>query len=94
MSKWTDFRDDVVNIFDVEEITEQMKQDLTKQLVESVLPSVTTVADNFVSKIKEQGKNESGWCKIRDMLVLPLIINGTIYVVEKVLTKTLEKTAA
>lgn len=94
MSKWTDFRDDVVEILDVEEVTEQMKQELTKQLVESILPSVTDVAENFVAKVKEQGKNESGWCKIRDMLVLPLVINGAIYVVDKVLTKTLEKTAA
>ena len=94
MSKWTDFRDDVVEILDVEEVTEQMKQELTKQLVESILPSVTAVADNFVSKVKEQGKNESGWCKVRDMLVLPLVINGAIYVVDKVLTKTLEKTGA
>lgn len=92
MSKWTDFRDDVVEILDVEEVTEQMKQELTEQLVNSILPSVTAVADNFVSKVKEQGKTENGWCKIRDMLVLPLAINGTLYVVEKVLTKTLEKT--
>ena len=94
MSKWTDLRDDVVEILDVEEVTEQMKQELTKQLVESILPSVTAVADNFVTKVKEQGKNESGWCKIRDILVLPLVINGSIYVVKKVLTKNLEKTIA
>ena len=94
MSKWTDLRDDVVEILDVEEVTEQMKQELTKQLVESILPSVTTVADNFVSKVKEQGKVESGWCKVRDMLVLPLVINGTLYIVKKVLTKNLEKTIA
>lgn len=94
MSKWTDFRDDVVEILDVEEVTEQMKLELTKQLVESILPSVTAVAENFVTKVKEQGKAESGWCKVRDMLVLPLVINGSIYIVDKVLTKTLEKTGA
>ena len=94
MSKWTDLRDDVVEILDVDEVTEQMKQELTRQVVESILPSVTTVADNFVSKVKQQGKNESGCCKIRDMLVLPLVINGSIYVVKKVLTKNLEKTIA
>lgn len=94
MSKWTDFRDDVVELLDVEEVTEQMKQELTEQLVSSILPNVKTVAESFVSKVKEQGKTESGWCKIRDMLVLPLVINGTLYVVEKVLTKTLEKTIA
>ena len=92
MSKWTDFRDDIVESLQVEEVTEQVKQNLTKQIVESILPSVKTVVDGFTAKIKEQAKAETGWCKIRDMLVLPLVINGVIYVVETVLTKTLEKT--
>lgn len=92
MSKWTDFRDDIVESLQVEEVTEQVKQNLTKQIVESILPSVKTVADGFTAKIKEQAKAETGWCKICDMFVLPLVINGVIYVVETVLTKTLEKT--
>lgn len=93
MSKWTDFRDDIVESLQVEEVTEQVKQDLTKQIVESILPAIKTAADGFTAKIKEQAKVETGWCKIRDMLVLPLAINGLIYVVEMVLTKTMEKTA-
>lgn len=92
MSKWTDFRDDIVESLQVEEITEQVKQNLTKQIVESILPAIKTAADGFTAKIKEQAKTETGWCKIRDMLVLPLLIDGAIYVVEKVLTKTMEKT--
>lgn len=93
MSKWTDFRDDIVESLQVEEVTEQVKQNLTKQIVESILPAVKTAADGFTAKIKEQAKAETGWCKIRDMLVLPLVINGVIYVVETVLNKTMEKTA-
>lgn len=93
MSQWTDFRDDIVESLQVEEITEQVKQNLTKQIVESILPAIKTAADGFTAKIKEQAKTEHGWCKIRDMLVLPLAINGLIYVVEMVLTKTMEKTA-
>lgn len=92
MSKWTDFRDDIVESLQVEEVTEQVKQDLTKQIVESILPAVKSAADGFTAKIKEQAKTETGWCKIRDMLVLPLVIEGAIYVVEMVLTKTMEKT--
>lgn len=92
MSKWTDLRDDIVKSLQVEEVTEQVKQDLTEQIVESILPAVKTAADGFTAKIKEQAKTEQGWCKIRDMLVLPLVINGAIYAAELVLTKTMEKT--
>ena len=94
MSNWTDFRDDIVESLRVEEVTEEVKQDLTKQLVESILPAVKAAAEGFTAQIKEQGKAEQGWCKIRDMLVLPLVIEGAIYVVETVLTKTTEKTTA
>lgn len=92
MSKWTDFRDDIVESLQIEEVTEHVKQNLTRQIVESILPAVKTAADSFTAKIKEQAKMEQGWCKIRDMLVLPLMINGTICVVETVLVKTMEKT--
>lgn len=92
MSKWTDFRDDIVESLQIEEVTEHVKQNLTRQIVESILPAVKTAADDFVGKIKEQARTEKGWCKIRDMLVLPLMINGTIYVMETVLVKTMEKT--
>ena len=92
MSKWTDFRDDIVESLQIEEVTEHVKQNLTRQIVESILPAVKTAADSFTAKIKEQAKMEQGWCKIRDMLVLPLMINGTICVVEIVLVKTMEKT--
>lgn len=93
MSEWTDFRNDIVESLQVEEVTEQVKQDLTKQLVESILPAVKIAAVGFTTQIKEQAKIETGWCKIRDMLVLPLLIDGAIYVVELVLNKTMEKTA-
>ena len=92
MSKWTDFRDDIVESLQVEEVTEQVKQNLTKQIVESIVPAVKSASDGFTAKIKEQAKAETGWCKIRDMLVLPLLIDGAIYVVELVLSKTMEKT--
>lgn len=92
MSKWTDFRDDIVENLQVEEVTEQTKQALTKQIIESILPAIKTAASSFTDKIKEQAKTETGWCKVRDLVILPLIIEGTICVAEMVLTKTLEKT--
>ena len=37
MSAGAEMRDDIVESLRVEEVTEQVKQDLTKQLVESIL---------------------------------------------------------
>lgn len=43
---------------------------------------------------KEQSKTEAGWCKIRDGIVLPLVMQGSIYIIKLVLSKTTAQTAA
>lgn len=93
MNNILDFNsDDIKDIFNSKEITEQVKQDLTKKLVDSILPNIKSAATDFVTQIKEQGKDETGWCKLRDLVILPILINGGLYITEKVLSKTLEKT--
>ena len=94
MSAWTDFRDGIIDSLKFDEVTEELKQELTNWLEDTCLPLAKTAADSFIGQIKEQAKAEQGWYKIRDMLVLPLVINGLIYVVELVLNKTMEKTTA
>lgn len=88
MSAWTEFRDDVVESLKFDEVTEQMKQDFTKWLVEACLPLAETAAANFISQIKEQAKAETGWCKVRDLIVLPLIVNGGLWGIKKALNVT------
>lgn len=47
------------------------------------------VVDDFADKLKQQAPSETGWCRIRDGIVLPLVMQGTVYVVKVVLTKAL-----
>ena len=93
MSEWTDIRDKIVDALDLDEVTEQVKQDLTRKLVYKVLPEVKVCVDKFVSKIREQATNENGWCRVRDGIVLPLVLNCTVWAVETILTKTITETA-
>lgn len=88
MSAWTAFRDDVVESLKFDKVTEQMKQDFTKWLVETCLPLAETAAANFISQIKEQARTETGWCKVRDLIVLPLIINGGLWIIKQGLAAT------
>ena len=87
MSARTDFRDGVIDSLHFDEVTEEMKQEFTGWLVETVLPLAKTAADSFTAQTKEQAKNESGWCKVRDLIVLPAIINIGLWLTEKALTK-------
>ena len=93
MSKWTDVRDNVVDALHVDNVTEDVKQHVTATLLSEVVPVLENAVDSFCAATKEQSKTESGWCKIRDGVVLPLLMQGGVYVVRLVLSKTVAQTA-
>lgn len=88
MSKWTEVRDGVLDVLNADEVTEELKESVTQKIIDEVLPAVDDVAGKFIATIEEQAKSESGWNKLRDGIVLPLVINGAIYVVKYILSKT------
>ncbi len=57
------------------------------------MPVIENAVDSFCATTKEQAKTETGWCKIRDGVVLPLLMQGGVYVVKLVLSKTIVQTA-
>lgn len=94
MSKWTDVRDNVVDALHVEDITEDVKQHVANTILSEIIPVIENAVDSFCTTIKEQSKSESGWCKVRDAIVLPALIEGGLWLVEMVLKKTIEETTA
>lgn len=87
---WVDFRDSIVDSLKFDTVTDSMKEQFTKWLLETCLPMAETAAESFIDQTKEQAKGESGWCKIRDMIVLPAIINGGLWLAEKALNASVE----
>lgn len=87
-SKWVIIRDSVLDSLQFDQVTEKMKSDLTKWLLSEILPMATAAAESFILQVKEQAASETGWCKIRDLIVLPFIIQGTLWLVETALSKT------
>lgn len=93
MSKWTEIRDNIVDVLKVDDVTEQVKQNVTNAILSDVIPIIENAVDSFVSTLKEQATNETGWCKLRDGVVLPIVMQGIVYVAKKILTKTVEGVA-
>ena len=93
VSKWTDTRDAIVDVLHVDDVTEQVKQQVTAAILKEVLPVIENAVDGFTATTKEQAKDETGWCKIRDGIVLPLLMQGGVYIVKTVLEKTVAETA-
>ena len=90
MSKWVEFRDSVVDSLKFDKVTDSMKDELVKWLLDVLLPMAKTAADDFVAQIKAQASSETGWCKIRDAIVLPFVIEGGLWLIEKALEKSVE----
>ena len=88
MSNWTDFRDSVVDALKIENVTEEMKSNLTQWLLDTAYPLAENAANSFIEQTKEQAGFESGWCKVRDLIVLPFIINGGLWLAKNALSKT------
>jgi hypothetical protein len=89
MSNWTEFRDAVLDAINVQEITEDVKQDFTRWILTNLLPALKPAAENYVDQVRAQAANESGWCKVRDLFVLPFVVEGGLWLIEKALTKSL-----
>ena len=90
-SKWVTIRDSVLDSLKFDKVTEDMKSSLTQWLLAELLPVAEKAADEFCQQTKEQAANESGWCKIRDLIVLPFIVQGGVWLIRKTLEKTTSK---
>ena len=92
MSKWTDIRDTIVKEINVDQVTEEVKQRVTRTILSEGVPMIEQAVDKFVAQIKEQAKAEHGWCYWRDAVVLPAVMQGGVWLVRLVLDKSLGST--
>ena len=91
MSDWVKFRDSIINNLKFDKVDEKLKSDLTVYINDAILPLVKESAEDFISQIKDQAVNEHGWVKVRDLIVLPFIITGGLWLIEKTLNETIDK---
>ena len=89
-SQWVQFRDSIIDSLKFDTVTEKMK-DFTNWLTDTCLPMAETSAADFVSQIIEQSKSETGWCKVRDLIVLPFIIKLGLWAIKNSLQKSVVK---
>lgn len=88
MSKWTEVRDGMLAALDANDVVETAKQQIIESLSNEGMSAIEAMADKFVEQVQAQAASESGWNAIRDKFVLPLLINGGIWLVKLVLSKS------
>lgn len=93
MSKWTEVRDGLVSALDVNVAVDAAKTQILDSLAGEGMEAIEAVANKFVTQVQAQAASETGWNAIRDKFVLPLLINGTIWAVKFVLSKSTSTTS-
>lgn len=88
MSKWTEVRDGFVSALDVNDVVDAAKNQILDSLAGEGMEAIEAVTNKFVQQVQAQAASETGWNAIRDKFVLPLLINGTIWAVKFVLSKS------
>lgn len=94
MSKWTEVRDGFVSALDVNDVVDAAKNQMVASLADEGMEAIEAIANKFVEQVQAQATSEAGWNAIRDKFVLPLLINGTIWAVKFVLSKSNASTDA
>lgn len=88
MSTWTDMRDKALEAMKegALDVAEETKQEFLDNFVEAGMPAIEAYAELFSAAVQEQAKNETGWVKIRDMLIIPLAVKAALGVGNGVLS--------
>ena len=66
-------------------VTNEVKDAAMRWLKNTALPYVKEVATAFITELKNSAANETGWVKFRDLIFLPVLISGVLWILEKVL---------
>ena len=91
MSNWVDFRNELLNSLHFDTVTEEMKEAFSEWLLRELFPALKESSSKFCDQIKEQARNEKGWTKARDLIILPTIINVGLWAIENALDKSVNQ---
>jgi hypothetical protein len=87
MSKWTEIRDSIVEALQVEEVGQDLKTRFVDWLGDEGIAFIQPIADAIIDECRKDAPNESGWCKIRDLFVVPVAVNLGMALLKLVIDK-------
>ena len=87
MSDWTKIRDSIEDAIKLDGVGKTMKNDFVCWLGNEGIDFAQKFVDRIIDECKTDAPTESGWCKIRDAFVVPVVLNIAMYVLKMVLTK-------
>lgn len=71
-------------------VTDTAKTAFLTWVATRILPAVREMAEAYVSAVKASAKEESGWCKFRDIIVIPALVSSGLWLTEQIVAKTID----
>ena len=72
-------------------VTDTAKTAFLTWVATRILPAVREMAEAYIEAVKASGKEETGWCKARDTLVIPALISCGLWLTEQAVSKVVEQ---
>ena len=71
-------------------VTDTAKSAFLNWVKDKVLPSAREMAEAYIEAVKASAKEETGWCKARDTLVIPALVSIGLWVAEQAVSKVVD----
>ena len=71
----------------LEHIQNELKNHVGDFVRTEGLPAAREVSAAYMAALKESAEKETGWCRFRDRIFLPLVIEGAIWMTGKMLER-------
>jgi len=84
---WVEIRDSIVEALKVEEVGQDLKTRFVDWLGDEGIAFIQPIADAIIDECRKDAPNESGWCKIRDLFVVPVAVNIGMALLKLVIDK-------
>ena len=93
-SKWVPIRDSILEALKLEEVGKGLKNRVVGWMGREGVEFAQAFVDEIKDECKKDAPEEKGWCRIRDMFIVPLFLDGAMFLLKLILEKAAAEEAA
>lgn len=86
-SKWVEIRDSVLEALKLEDTGKGLKNRFVGWFANEGVEFAQAFVDEIKDECKRDAPEEKGWCKIRDTFVVPLALDGGMFLLKMIIEK-------
>ena len=72
-------------------VQKEAKEAFLRWLKDEALPAVKEIAAIYTAELVKSSETETGWCKFRDRVFLPCVVDGSLWIIGKALDNMVAK---